>query len=403
MFGHLAGLQVRPSKNENEPIGQSANGLSKLSACLAFLRRRAESELDRYLTSAPPVLSVLAWTAWRAESRGRSLSNVSDILFFYAIAHLYALSSAALVQGSSEETHKRLRACGDPSYLVETAVDAPEVVASMLLATGITALSRKIKDDKERKREAKQGVLTVGPSDVAKRAFEGQTSRMIQAGPVDPLAVNRVGTEIKYEDANDIEPESPEEVLPDPKKPDVRVTHGTPQVKASSPVMSETTSGILSPIDQTIADPSTPTTYTDEMHRPPTYASRPESSSMSARSPSSYSQDESLRRLKTEKNRRSSPSTNSLGTHAVRVKTKGANLSSGFPYHPALFDLKVHPDKWAAFTEQVVHATKVSASDSRKVWAAATATAMSGAIVTSVFLKKYAQATQQVRVFANDI
>lgn len=99
--------------------------------------------------------------------------------------------------------------------------------------------------------------------------------------------------------------------------------------------------------------------------------------------------EETLRASTGDMKRLSTPSTNSVGTHAVRVKTKGAQLSSGFPYHPALFDLRVHPDKWAAFTEQVVHATKISTKDSGKAWAAATATAMSGAVLTSIYLKKY--------------
>ena len=30
--------------------------------------------------------------------------------------------------------------------------------------------------------------------------------------------------------------------------------------------------------------------------------------------------------------------------HAVRVRTKGNDLKSGFPYHPGLYDLRVRPD-----------------------------------------------------------
>jgi len=38
-----------------------------------------------------------------------------------------------------------------------------------------------------------------------------------------------------------------------------------------------------------------------------------------------------------------SGSTTSVG-HSVRVRTKGHDLKSGFPYHPGLFDMRVRPD-----------------------------------------------------------
>lgn len=259
----------------------------------------------------------------------------------------------------------------------------------MLLATGIAALSRKVKDDRDRKKEARQGVLNVGPSDVAKRAFEAQKTRTLEAGNAG--AVERAGTQIKHEDPDDFGIDSPdgERGIMDPEKPDLHDARRASNVDVSSPVQSETASiGVMSPMDQTLTMTSTSDTRHDGNARPPTYSSRAESSSASAKSPSSVSREERSRNLRVETSRLSSQSTNSVGTHAVRVKTKGANLSSGFPYPSSLFDLKVHPDKWTSFTEQVVHATKVDASDSRKAWAAATATAMSGAVITSVFLKK---------------
>ena len=73
----------------------------------------------------------------------------------------------------------------------------------MLLTAGIVALSRKVADEKAKKKEAKQGHLNVGDSDVAKRAFASQTSRMIQSGP-SSTGINRAATDIKYEDPNDI-------------------------------------------------------------------------------------------------------------------------------------------------------------------------------------------------------
>lgn len=258
----------------------------------------------------------------------------------------------------------------------------------MLLTTGIVALSRKAKDERERKKEAGQGKLSVGPSDVAKRAFEGQTQPMLEAGPAP--RVERTGTDIKYDHPSDVGAPSPDEKrgVEDMEKPAVQETRRAEQLGVSNPVQSEiASSSVGSPMDQTLTN-STSGIHEDAQSRPPTYVSRAESSSTSARSPSSFSRDDTLRTSVTESSLLSPRSTNSVGTHAVRVKTRGAQLSSGFDYHPALFDWKVHPEQWTKFTEQIVRATKVGASESGKAWAAATATAMSGAVLTSVFLKK---------------
>lgn len=198
-------------------------------------------------------------------------------------------------------------------------------------------------------------------------------------------------TQIKYEDPDEIGAESPagSSSVMDPEKPAVQDTRRISQVAMNSPVQSDIASPtIASPSDQTITTLSASCTSLDSRARPPTYRSRAESSGTSAKGPSSQSQDGAVRNSLTHAQSLSIRSTNSVGTHALRVKTRGSQLSSGFDYHPALFDLKVHPDKWTNFTDEVVNATKVSASDNRKAWAAATATAMSGAIITSVVLKK---------------
>jgi hypothetical protein len=66
------------------------------------------------------------------------------------------------------------------------------------------------------------------------------------------------------------------------------------------------------------------------------------------------------------------------------------DLKSGFPYHPGLFDLHVHPDRWESFTYQIVEATKISVGESAQVWAAATATALTGHIAASIWLGRSA-------------
>ncbi|KAF7187600.1 hypothetical protein HII31_10939 [Pseudocercospora fuligena] len=65
----------------------------------------------------------------------------------------------------------------------------------------------------------------------------------------------------------------------------------------------------------------------------------------------------------------SATSTDSQAPPSVRVHTKGPTLASGFPYHPALFDLRVHPIKWERFTESIVETTKLSTKERMKVWA----------------------------------
>jgi len=49
----------------------------------------------------------------------------------------------------------------------------------------------------------------------------------------------------------------------------------------------------------------------------------------------------------------------------------------------------VHPTMWKSFTDQVVEATKFGFKDHAQLWAGATAVAMTGAIVTSVFVGRW--------------
>lgn len=250
----------------------------------------------------------------------------------------------------------------------------------MLLTTGIIALSRKVADEKAKKKEARQGHLNVGSSEVAKQAFASQ--------------VVRRGTEIKYEDPNEISAETPTTTADSPS--------------ASTPAVTLTADEKLSPTSKkdpekseqlllsasSYDDPSSPfsdrqsiqESTTTEQTEPPPYSPGPQSPA-SAQLSSVYSRDTDGNTLASWDAKSSSMgSTNSNGTKAIRVKTVGADLKSGFPYHPQLFELKVHPEKWTAFTTQIVESTKFSMNDHAKIWGAATATAMTGAIGTSIFL-----------------
>lgn len=85
-----------------------------------------------------------------------------------------------------------------------------------------------------------------------------------------------------------------------------------------------------------------------------------------------------------------SPDSTSADLSGVRVRTKGNDLKSGFPYHPRLFDLRVRPDNWQQFSDQVINATKLTRGDHAKVWAAAGGVALTGRVLTSAWVGKYA-------------
>ena len=90
--------------------------------------------------------------------------------------------------------------------------------------------------------------------------------------------------------------------------------------------------------------------------------------------------------------------------HAVRVRTKGNDLKSGFSYHPGLYDLHVRPDgkrnmnvfpsgtvrltslDWQRFSDQLINSTKFETSDYTKLWAAVGSLALTGGILTSMWV-----------------
>ena len=62
----------------------------------------------------------------------------------------------------------------------------------------------------------------------------------------------------------------------------------------------------------------------------------------------------------------------------LTVRARSTNLSSGFDYHPALFHLHIPPDKWAAFTDAVVQAAKLTVLDHTRAIAAGVGVGLSG-------------------------
>ncbi|KAK5173871.1 uncharacterized protein LTR77_002552 [Saxophila tyrrhenica] len=251
----------------------------------------------------------------------------------------------------------------------------------MVLVTSIVALSQKVSDDKKKRNEAKQGQLSIGDSDEAKDVFsEG-------SGP----GLARTGTEIKFETPADVSAgtESPPIYSQQAQVGDARHTS---QIQMASPMESEkATPTTASP---SIGTPATPNDLSSQRPRsstlqgPPSYSSGPEADTdtlkvTTTRNPAT---SPSRKRSSFDSRSLSTRSTNSQGTHAIRVKTRGADLKSGFPYHPALFDLRVHPGKWETFTTDIVSATKSTTGDTLKVWGAATGLALAGAWATSIFV-----------------
>ena len=52
----------------------------------------------------------------------------------------------------------------------------------------------------------------------------------------------------------------------------------------------------------------------------------------------------------------------------VTIPTKKYPLSSGFPYHPSVFNLGISPDLWTLFSDEIVQATKLSISQQSIAW-----------------------------------
>jgi hypothetical protein len=70
----------------------------------------------------------------------------------------------------------------------------------------------------------------------------------------------------------------------------------------------------------------------------------------------------------------------------ARLKTAKANLSSGFPYNNALFNLHVSPDSWSEFSNEVVKATKLSLAEKTLVWGASIGVGLGTGFLSSSYL-----------------
>ncbi|WPG98494.1 Hypothetical protein R9X50_00128500 [Acrodontium crateriforme] len=256
----------------------------------------------------------------------------------------------------------------------------------MLLTTGIIALSRKVNDDRVRKKEARQGRLRVGNSEVARQTFQSQIVHSSPEDAVESRYSTGIQPEIKYDNPSDIvattTTEAPTVYSPIPTIHETTFS-STSDFKTTSPVESQ--SAILSSPMYTTSIRTTPRSEIDSSDLPPSYS---EGRPSTFQSPSSiYSGDTGLESTNTtDTHSILTTSSDSNTSNTIRVKTKGSDLNSGFPYHPALFECNIHPEKWDSFTTQVIHTTKFTGRDRAQIWAASAATAITGAIGTSIWL-----------------
>jgi len=277
----------------------------------------------------------------------------------------------------------------------------------MILATVAVGLGRKIADERKAKKEARQGLLSVGDSAVAKRAFAAQPNESQHGHPGTSasaeeanLGIQRSSTEIKFEDPSSFNDDTTDSLTADnpsitSPRPEYKVTHATPTPTPDvvSPVKSETASiALASPADteDPVINPMPPPLASRGSPRdslfPPYSPAQSSAASLSQYSRDTFDRATIRSARSTDASSIFSRNTVSSDGNSVRVRTRGTSLDSGFPYHPALFELSVHPTKWDAFTTELVEATKFDFSDHAQMWAAATGAAMTGALVTSVFV-----------------
>lgn len=138
------------------------------------------------------------------------------------------------------------------------------------------------------------------------------------------------------------------------------------------------TSNPGSPVSLAATYKGLPPPYSDFQTGPSELSSH-ECSNMGGRSPTSSHHDT----LSTSSSSISSDATD------VRVRTKGNDLKSGFPYHSRLFDLRVRPDDWQRFSDQIIDATRFDSSDYAKMWAAAGSVALTGSLLTTALVGRY--------------
>ncbi|KAM0720407.1 hypothetical protein Q7P37_004543 [Cladosporium fusiforme] len=212
----------------------------------------------------------------------------------------------------------------------------------MLVTTGLVALSAKVRDDKARRKTTREASKSI-PSSL--------NSEMKSK----PLAIE-AGSPSTHSDET-----------PDVYSPSI---YSQCSGQQATVVDSKDGATLLSPTEQ---------------HDPPAYSSQAALSLTSTPGERSNQTGSSDRSTRTASISESSNSTIS-DSHAIRVRTKGDDLKTGFPYHPGLFDVNVRPDEWEKFSNQITDAAKFTSGDYIKMYAAAGGLALTGSIMTSAWV-----------------
>lgn len=191
----------------------------------------------------------------------------------------------------------------------------------MILAAA--AVYGKVKEVRAKKKEAEQGVLKIGDSNVAKRAFASQivqATRALQNGQTER---QQLGPGVKFEDPDSVDATSPAANSPAGLSSPTAETHRmsvtpTPQADASEHALL----AVSTPVTP-LADALRPRSRGNS--EPLRYSALPESS---AQSSSEYSKDSDGTTLATSDSA-SVFASSSQGTYAVKVRTIGSDLKSG--------------------------------------------------------------------------
>ncbi|KAH9835946.1 hypothetical protein Tdes44962_MAKER01865 [Teratosphaeria destructans] len=226
----------------------------------------------------------------------------------------------------------------------------------VIITTAAVAIGRRIADSRAEKNERLQGLLKVKESNAAMGAYAMQRTCARASGPGSGASTNRSGNEIAHDEPGSLE-------VP---RPILRPT--VPADRAASSID-------LTSASQSMAR-STPPLY---------FARSTDNQGAKTSSLSSHESDSATMPSLDRPSLVSADATSDM-TKGIRIRTKGSDLKSGFAYHPALFELQVHPTMWDAFTTQLIETTKFTLGDHAQVWAAAAGVACTGALVTSVLV-----------------
>lgn len=246
---------------------------------------------------------------------------------------------------------------------------------------GILALSRKIKDDRQKKLNDAYNLSVVGDANVTPTVCEGKDMRLLDTAPHDKELESRdIHSEVPYEldattDSQDGGRQSDASAIYAIRanQGDVRESYGD----LVSPLSPQ--AGPMSQSIQPIDDVISPLQPEQPLHNDMSSLRNPGRATV-------RSQDTTGKAQLPQADLESSSTSISTptSTEDIRIPTNGEQLKSGFPYHPALFDLNIRPATWTAFTHQIIESSKLDMKDRAGAWAAACPIALTGFIGSSI-------------------